>query len=165
MLEGISRDLGIIGPENTVDPGIMKPDLGIELDKGRPALSGTWKVRMFLKSTSTAEREHLSRPSYACPHAPLGTGAIWKYKAIYHKKESTVGLWSDVVSVAVFGSIQRMGQPRRHGSQKNSDDDGTEVDETLSLFSRKSSIIQRRRGVSRIDYEPRGALGTNSRSR
>ena len=33
----------------------------------------------------------------------VGASALWKYKAIYRLNDIPVGLWSDVVSIAVNG--------------------------------------------------------------
>ena len=43
-------------------------------------------------------------PDYVDTQLPAaGQPALWKYKAIYRQNDERVGLWSDVVSVAVAG--------------------------------------------------------------
>jgi hypothetical protein len=37
------------------------------------------------------------------PLPPLGTSAMWRYKAIYLLHDEQVGQWSDVISVSVGG--------------------------------------------------------------
>ena len=107
----LGRDLGIIGPETTFDTGFLKPVLDIEIDNGRPVLSWAKKNAESLeiladRGTGSFVPVTICTTTKYVDNAPLptaGTGVIWKYKAIYRRKDSAVGQWSDDVSVGVFG--------------------------------------------------------------
>lgn len=107
----LGKDLGIEGPESSMNVNDLKPDLDLRMYNGRPVLRWNKKGSHSLEihadrgtgaftpiATSTTARY---TDTAALP-AP-GTGVIWKYKAIYRMKDSTVGKWSDDVSVGVFG--------------------------------------------------------------
>ncbi len=103
--EAIGQDLAIIGAEQTVDPGAMKPALKLTLAAGHPNVG--WK-----KQGMDGLEIHVDRgagfgflaidtvPDYldtaALPAA--GASAVWKYKAIYRLGDEEVGQWSDVAS-------------------------------------------------------------------
>lgn len=108
----IGKDLGIVGSEKVVDPGTWKPILGSGLQAGHPAIAWT-------KGDADALEIHVDRgdgqgfrflaidikPDYLdnAPLPPPGTGAAWKYKAVYLLDDQQVGQWSDVLTVTVGG--------------------------------------------------------------
>ncbi len=108
---GQGKDLGIVAPESVPNTDELKPYLGIKVDNGRPVLSWSKKNAQGVeihadRGTGSFTPVAVSLDTRYVDNAPLppeGTGAVWKYKAIYRKKDSTIGQWSDAVSVGVFG--------------------------------------------------------------
>ena len=108
----IGKDLGIIGPEESLNMEALKPRLTVKLDNGRPVLSWSKKgaqgleiqadrgTGAFVPAVFSLTTRHVDN----APLPPAGTGVVWKYRAIYRLKDSTVGQWSDDVSVGVFGA-------------------------------------------------------------
>jgi len=105
------QDLGIEGPEFSLDLNSLKPQLSIELATGRPVISytklGLTGLEIHVKR-SDGQFEFLAfefsdsyKDMFTLP-AP-GQTAIWKYKAVYRLKGEQVGQWSDEVSVVVGG--------------------------------------------------------------
>lgn len=106
------QDLGIIGPEQVIDPAAWKPVLGIKTQAGRPTV--TWTkgdadaLEIWVDRGTGAGFVFLSidlNPDYpdsAALPAP-DRSAIWKYRAIYRLNDEPVGQWSDVISVTVGG--------------------------------------------------------------
>jgi hypothetical protein len=110
--ESDGLDLGIVGAAYSVDVDNAKPLFGIKLVAGgHPELQ--WlKMGMdgidIYKDNGSGNFEFVERDLYPnfIDNAPLpaaGTSIIWKYKLIYHSHDKQVGLWSDIVSVAVSG--------------------------------------------------------------
>jgi hypothetical protein len=108
----IGNELWLIGSTQKIDPTTWKPTLSIYLQAGRPVIVWTkgnasaleiWVDRadghnFVLLSTNT-------KP-YVTDMSPLpsaGSGAVWRYKAIYRLDDEPVGQWSDVTSIAVGG--------------------------------------------------------------
>ncbi|MDD5036976.1 MAG: hypothetical protein PHE55_19795 [Methylococcaceae bacterium] len=108
----IGQDLGIIGAEQTIDPGAWKPVLGIKTEAGHPIV--TWTkgdaeaLEIWVDRGDGSGFVFLSidlKPDYPDTH-PLptpGTSAVWRYRAIYRLNDAQVGQWSDVISVTVGG--------------------------------------------------------------
>ena len=109
--EADGQDLGIEGPEFTLDLGTVKPSIRVELDAMHPVIKSTKlglsAVEIFVQRNGSAyERLDISTTSeftdlHALP-AP-GQTALWKYKAIFRVDNQQVGQFSDEVSVVVGG--------------------------------------------------------------
>ncbi len=109
--DAIGHDLGIIGPEQSVDFNSVKPQVRVSLQDGRPVLR--WKKNrldgaelIVDRGSGTFERLAVCTKPRFTDQAPLpspGTGAVWKYKVIYRDNDKPVGQWSDIASVGVFG--------------------------------------------------------------
>lgn len=108
----IGEDLGIIGPEATVDANALKPSLDVV-----PVAGGLCEVR-WKKGKASAIEIEVDRgtgagfvflaidsiPHYTDTHTlPPGTAAVWKYRAIYRIGDERVGQWSDLFTCAVRG--------------------------------------------------------------
>lgn len=107
--ESIGEALRIIGAEQTVDLATVKPVLQVTAQSGGVLIAWT-------KQGLGGIEIHVDRgagfvfltidtvPDYVDTQTPVaGQTALWKYKAIYRLNDERVGLWSDVVSVAVGG--------------------------------------------------------------
>ena len=106
----IGQDLWLVGTHAPIDPTTWKPILSLQNNAGHPTI-------VWTKGDSTAIEIWVDRGDEAgfvlltmntepntadgSPLPPVGTSAIWKYKAIYHYHDAQVGQWSDVISVAV----------------------------------------------------------------
>ena len=109
--EAIGQNLGLIGPEQSVDVDNLKPVLQIALQAGHPNIG--WKKQgmdgvEIQVDRGTGAFSFLAIdtvPDYldTAPLPAPGAGAVWKYKAIYRLKDEPVGQWSDVASVSVMG--------------------------------------------------------------
>lgn len=108
--DAIGQDLDIIGADQTVDLNTVKPVLKLRLEAGHPKVlwpkAGMGSVDIwvdrgsgFIYLANDTEPDYLD--TAALPAA--GQSALWKYKAIYRLHDEQVGLWSDVVSIAVTG--------------------------------------------------------------
>lgn len=107
--ESIGEALQIVGAEQTVDLATVKPVLQVTTQSGGVLIAWT-------KQGLGGIEIHVDRgagfvfltidsvPDYVDTQTPVaGQTALWKYKAIYRLNDERVGLWSDVVSVAVGG--------------------------------------------------------------
>ena len=107
----LGKDLGLVGPETTVDVQDLKPSLSVRLRTGTPVLSwekgdaealeihadrgtGTFALATICTRTRYIDKSALPPP---------GTAAVWKYKAAYRIKDEPIGHWSNPVSIAVTG--------------------------------------------------------------
>ena len=109
--DAMGQDLGLIGAEQTVDLVNIKPSLKVQMQAGRPNLLWTkqgmdgmefWVDRgtgTFAFLAIDTVPDYLDTAALPAP----GTGAVWKYKAIYRLKDEQVGQWSDILSVSVMG--------------------------------------------------------------
>ncbi len=112
--EVIGKDLRILPlPEPGGGGGEEQPRpvLGVELQTGRPNI--LWKKGKFdgIKihvDRGTGKFEFLAidtHPDYLDTHPlpELGKAEIWKYMAIYLKKDEPIGDWSEIVQITVTG--------------------------------------------------------------
>jgi len=108
--EAIGNDLDIIGSEQAVDPGAMKPILKLTLEAGHPNVG--WKKQGMDAIEIEVDRGSGfvflaidTVPDYAdtAPLPAAGASAVWKYRAIYRLDDERVGQWSDVASISVMG--------------------------------------------------------------
>jgi len=94
------------------DAAAWKPVLGIKTQAGRPTV--TWAkgdadaLEIWVDRGDDPGFVLLAidlKPDYPDPFPlpPLGTSALWKYRAIYRLGDEQVGQWSDVISVTVGG--------------------------------------------------------------
>lgn len=109
--QAMGEDLGIIGPDRTIDPNALKPILKLTLHAGHPNVGWT-KQGMdgleILVDRGTGAFAFLALdtiPDYldTAPLPAAGSSAVWKYKAIYRLADEQVGQWSDVASLSVMG--------------------------------------------------------------
>jgi len=110
--EAIGQDLWLVGAKQVVDPTSWKPALSIQLQGGHPVIGWTKAKATSLEILVDRGDGHgfvlltisVSPPTTDnSPLPALGTSAIWKYKAIYHRGDNQAGDWSDVVSIAAGG--------------------------------------------------------------
>ena len=108
--DAIGQDLDIIGAVQTVDLATVKPVLKLKLEAGHPNVlwpkAGMGSLDIWVdRGSGFVYLANDTEPDYldtaALPAA--GATALWKYKAIYRLHDEQVGLWSDVVSIAVGG--------------------------------------------------------------
>lgn len=104
----IGEQLGILGSEVPALAPTIKPEITAKLVNGRPVLNwaknGLQAVELEVdRNTGTFVplAVRLS-PRYTDTAPPPTTPAVWRYRAIYRKKDETVGEWSEVVSVWVI---------------------------------------------------------------
>ena len=106
----IGYDLWLIGVEQKNDPTAWKPNLSIYLQAGHPVI--VWAkgkagaIEIWVDRTDGANFVLLAIDTEpytndTTPLPPAGSGAVWKYKAIYRLHDQPVGHWSDVISIAV----------------------------------------------------------------
>ena len=110
--EADGYDLGIEGAEKTVDPASIKPSINLRIgDGGHPDVLwvkyGYDGVEIH-KQVDDGELKFLAidmQPHYTdmSELPPPGKSAVWKYRAIYLRKDKRVGQWSDVVTITVTG--------------------------------------------------------------
>ena len=110
--EVIGKDLRIIAlPEAGGGGDQPRPVIAVELQTGRPNI--LWKKGKFDGIKIHVDRgsgkfEFLAidtHPNYLDMHPlpELGKAEIWKYMAIYMKKDEPIGDWSEVVQITVTG--------------------------------------------------------------
>ena len=112
---GIGEVLGIEAENSSVtDPNLAQPTFTIFMDSGHPVLKWVkgsfdgveiWADYGDGKNWIKLERDFKSPYADTHPLPALGVTAIWKYKMIYVKDDSTIGLWSLDVAVSVYGSV------------------------------------------------------------
>ena len=106
--ETIGAQLRILGNEvPTLEPSV-KPRLSVKFINGRPVLN--WK-KLGLDSVELEADRNTGTfvpvgvrvaPEYVDTTPPPSAPAVWRYRAIFRKKDETVGEWSDVASVCVL---------------------------------------------------------------
>jgi hypothetical protein len=109
----IGYDLGIEASVKVFNPSLGKPVFYIEyVSGGLPQLcwpKGNYDGVEIWKDASNGffKLDRDIRPNYIdkSPLPPAGITAIWKYKMIYIINDEPVGLWSDVVSITVYGEV------------------------------------------------------------
>jgi len=110
----IGETLRIVAPVETFDPLTGKPVFKVFMDSGSPLLKWRkgkyqgveiWADHSDGKGWQKQERDFKSPwvDHFALPAA--GQSAAWKYKMIYVLDDETTGLWSDEVTVTVYGSV------------------------------------------------------------
>jgi hypothetical protein len=110
----IGETLRIVAPEETFDPLTGKPTFKVFMDSGSPLLKWVkgkfqgveiWADHNDGRGWQKQERDFKSPwvDHFALPAA--GQSAAWKYKMIYVLNDETTGLWSDEVTVTVYGSV------------------------------------------------------------
>lgn len=110
--EALGMDLGIVGPERTMDFDNLKPRLRVRITDGRPVLR--WSKKGMHSAEIQVNRGHGTYEHLAVCNTPRyedratmpepGSGTIWQYKMIYRWNDLPVGKWSDVVSIGVVRS-------------------------------------------------------------
>ena len=106
----IGYELWLIGGEQKIDPSTWQPVLSSYLQAGHPVI--VWNkgkasaVEIWVDRTNDNNFVLLSvntKPNVTdlTPLPAGGSGALWKYKAIYHLDDQPVGLWSNIISVTV----------------------------------------------------------------
>lgn len=106
----IGHDLWLIGGEQKIDPSTWKPSLSSYLQAGHPVI--VWNkgkasaLEIWVNRTNDNNFVLLSvntktNVTDSTPLPTEGSGALWKYKAIYHLADQPVGLWSNIISVTV----------------------------------------------------------------
>ena len=104
----IGQALQIIGADQTVDLGALKPILTATFESGEAIIGWTkqgmdgveiWVDRgagfVFLAIDTVPDYTDTQ------PLPAAGQSALWKYKAIYRQSDARVGQWSDVISLPV----------------------------------------------------------------
>ncbi len=112
---GIGEILGIEADSSSIpDPNLAKPSFTVYMDSGHPVLKWVkgsfdgveiWADYADGKNWVKLERDFKSPYADTHPLPALGVTAIWKYKMIYVKADSTIGLWSLDVPVSVYGAV------------------------------------------------------------
>ena len=107
----IGRDLGVIGAEITDEAVRLQPRLNVTFEGGLPRLkwlrnrSDSTEILVdrgtgaFVPLTITTRSQLIDTGPLPAP----GTPAVWRYKAVYRRKDAPVGQWSDVKTVTVIG--------------------------------------------------------------
>ena len=106
----IGYELWLIGGEQKIDPSTWQPTLSSYLQAGHPVI--VWNkgkasaVEIWVDRTNANNFVLFSvntKPNVTdlTPLPAGGSGALWKYKAIYHLDDQPVGLWSNIISVTV----------------------------------------------------------------
>ena len=109
--EAIGRALGLIGPETASDETELRPNLRIKLDAGHPSLSWqrnrTDAIEIHVaRGTGDYELLAVTTDRQFLDTAPLplpGVAAVWRYKAIYRRKNAKIGQWSKPETATVVG--------------------------------------------------------------
>lgn len=115
--ETINTNLGIVGSEQTPpDLALVQPALGATVSGSQVNVKWGWGgLGAYLSSCEIQVDRGDGKgfglltidttPNYVDtqPFPAPGTSVLWKYKAIYRQGDDRVGMWSDVVNVAVAG--------------------------------------------------------------
>jgi len=110
----IGETLRIVAPGETFDPLTGKPVFKVFMDSGSPLLKWTkgkfqgveiWADHSDGKGWQKQERDFKSPWIDRTDLPAAGQSAVWKYKMIYVLDDETTGLWSDEVTVTVYGSV------------------------------------------------------------
>ena len=105
------KDLGLeISALTAQNKVILKPLLTVQINNGgqpmlvwKKAYSDALEIHVD-RGTGSFQLLNISLKNMYLDTATLpnnGTAQVWKYKAIYRAKDTTVGLWSDVVEISV----------------------------------------------------------------
>jgi hypothetical protein len=111
--ESMGKDMGIeapIPPPAEV-PAAVKPVLGIEVLSGQPNIlwkKGKMDGIKIVVDRGTGTYSFLAFDTYpdyldTHPLPEFGKAEVWKYIAIYMKRDEPVGEWSDPVQISVTG--------------------------------------------------------------
>lgn len=104
----IGEQLGILGSEVPALAPSVKPRLTVKIVSGRPvvqwAKNGLDAVEIEVdRNTGTFVPLGIRvTPRYTDTAPPPPAPALWRYRAIFRKKDETVGDWSEVASVWVL---------------------------------------------------------------
>jgi hypothetical protein len=110
----IGEQLKIVAPITVFDPSTGKPTFKIFMDSGHPLLKwvkgnfqGTeiWADHGDGNGWVKQERDFKSPWVDTTALPAVGQSKVWKYKMIYVHNDATVGLWSDEVTVTVYGAV------------------------------------------------------------
>ena len=108
----IGETLRIVAPEEIFDPLTGKPTFKVFMDSGSPLLKwvkGKFQgVEIWADHGQGWQKQERDFKSPWVDHTSLpaaGQSAAWKYKMIYILNDATTGLWSDEVTVTVYGSV------------------------------------------------------------
>ncbi len=111
--EAMGKALGVEGssPAEGGGSGEIKPELNIELQGGKPNIlwkKGKMDGVKIMVDRGTGSYSFLAvdlYPDYLDTHPlpELGKSELWKYIAIYLKRDEEVGNWSDPVQISVTG--------------------------------------------------------------
>ena len=91
----------------------MKPSLNARLEAGHPDIlwqkNGMDTLEIWVDRGAGKGSVFLAidtHPNYldTAPLPAAGTGALWKYKAIYRLHDQQAGQWSDELKVSVTGA-------------------------------------------------------------
>ncbi len=105
----IGDELRIVGTgSQPVEVKSVKPSITASLAKGRPVI--TWTKHGYDAVELEVDRGTGSfvplavciKPKYTDTTPPPPAPAVWRFRAIFRKKDETVGEWSEVASVGVF---------------------------------------------------------------
>ena len=110
--EDILRDLGLLAPEGKEDTATVHPVFSLEItSSGQPLI--IWKKGGFTgveihKSTDNInftklDKEFAPDTIDKSPLPAQGKSEVWYYKMIYLQKDEWIGVWSEVLSLAVIG--------------------------------------------------------------
>ncbi len=111
--EAMGKDLGIEAPSPPPAevPAAVKPVLGIEVLSGQPNIlwkKGKMDGIKIVVDRGTGSYSFLAYDTYpnyldTHPLPEFGKAEVWKYIAIYMKRDEPVGEWSDPVQISVTG--------------------------------------------------------------
>ena len=110
----IGLALGIVGIENVVDWERLKPYLKVVLVAGKPRIlwqkGPAFALEIYFdrgNGSGYGQPSVTSKPPFfddKHPLPPLGTSAIWNYKAVYrNNRDERIGKWSSEIEVLVAG--------------------------------------------------------------
>jgi hypothetical protein len=110
--ESMGKDMGIEAPNPpSVQTSEVKPELGIALLSGQPNIlwkKGKMDGIKIMVGRGTGSYSFLALDTYpdyldTHPLPEFGKAEVWKYIAIYMKRDEPVGEWSDPVQISVTG--------------------------------------------------------------
>ena len=103
--DAIGSDLGIIGAEQVVDSGELKPVVKLALKGGQVevqwAKGKTNGVRIESDKGSGWQFLAVDSVPHYVDTTPITTAGTWRYRAIYIIADELVGQWSDTVTINV----------------------------------------------------------------
>jgi hypothetical protein len=110
---GIGEALRIVGAETTGLSKDAQPKLKVRLNAGLPII--VWRkgkasaLKIYVDRGDGNGFSHLATDTISPypdvhPLPPLGSAALWKYKAVYLVGDELAGQWSNVLEVVVSGN-------------------------------------------------------------